>query len=107
MTYEVVLTTRAERELNQAADWWEQNRSVDEADRWYNGIVAAIQTLETNPDRCTIAREDVDILIPLRELHFGLGSRPTHRIVFTIRQNRVVVHAVRHHAQRDLTEDDL
>ncbi|MGE0375444.1 MAG: type II toxin-antitoxin system RelE/ParE family toxin [Planctomycetaceae bacterium] len=101
------MTTKAERELNKAADWWEHHRSVDEAQRWYNGIVAAIQSLETNPDRCCIAREDTDIHIPLRELHFGLGRRPTHRVVFTIRPGRVIIHAVRHYAQRDLTEDDL
>jgi len=107
MTYEVLLTTKVERELREAADWWEEYRSADEAERWYKGIVTAIQSLESNPQRCSIAREDTDLHIPLRELHYGLGSRPTHRVVFTIRPDRIVVHAVRHVAQRDLTEADL
>jgi len=107
MTYEVLLTTKAEQELRATADWWEDHRSADEAERWYTGIVSAIQSLEHNPLRCHVAREDSDLHIPLHELHFGLGSRPTHRVVFTLRPDRVVVHAIRHHAQRDLTEDDL
>jgi hypothetical protein len=39
-------------------------------------------------------------------LHFGLGSRPTHRAVFTIVNETVVVLTVRHAAQDRLQQSD-
>ena len=42
-----------------------------------------------------------------RELHFVLGSRPTHRAVFTIVHETVVVVTVRHAAQDRLQQSDM
>ncbi|MCH7729784.1 MAG: type II toxin-antitoxin system RelE/ParE family toxin, partial [Planctomycetes bacterium] len=66
-----------------------------------------IESLENDPDRCPLARENHRFAYEIRELHFGLASRPTHRIIFSIRPDAVVVLSVRHAAQQDLTEDDL
>lgn len=38
--------------------------------------------------------------LELHELHFGLRNKPTHRAVFEIRGDEVIVHSVRHLAQR-------
>jgi plasmid stabilization system protein ParE len=78
-----------------------------QAARWYAGFSAAIDSLAENPDRCPLARENDLFPYELRELHDGLGSRPTHRAVFTIRPDAVVILTIRHAAQKDLTPDDL
>lgn len=54
-----------------------------------------------------LAREKDAFPIEIRELRYGLGRRPTHRAVFAIRPNVVVIYAIQHLAQRDLTLDDL
>jgi len=43
----------------------------------------------------------------MHELHYGVGRKKTHRAIFAIRSHRVVIYAIRHLAQDDLTADDL
>jgi plasmid stabilization system protein ParE len=107
MTYHIRFTARADRELNAAADWWAQHRSPQQAARWYTGFSEAIYSLAENPHRCPLARENDCYPFEIREVHYGLGSHPTHRAVFTIRLDAVVILTIRHAAQADLTEDDL
>jgi hypothetical protein len=45
--------------------------------------------------------------IEIRELAYGLGRKPTHRALFAIRPDAVIVYAIRHTAQADVTPDDL
>jgi len=83
------------------------NRSAKQASRWYNGIRAAIASLDRFPERCALAAENDQFPYELRELYFGLGSRPTHRVVFTVAKQHVVVLAVRHTAQGRLEPKDV
>jgi len=107
MSYTVIVTKPAELELRQAALWWANNRSEEQANGWYDGFIDAIYSLENDPRRCPIARENDFVEKEIRELHYGLGSRPTHRAVFEIQGNRVLVLTIRHAAQQDLTPEDL
>ena len=107
MTYRVVFTERADRELDAASDWWAEHHSAEQAAQWYVGFSEAIDSLSDNPERFPIAQEDDRFPYEVRELHYGLSSRPTHRAVFTIQSDYVLVLTIRHHAQRDLTADDL
>ena len=43
----------------------------------------------------------------VRQMTYGLGSRPTHRALFVIRPDMVYVIAIRHLAQRAVSPDDL
>lgn len=99
MSRTVVVTEQAAREIEVIAEWWAHERSVEQAERWYTGIRQAITTLAEQPERCPLATEHLDFHYELREELFGVSSRPTHRIVFTIVKQTVVVLAVRHGAQ--------
>lgn len=107
MSYVVVVTEQAAHEMEEAAAWWARERSVEQAERWYAGIRQAISTLNQRPERYPTAPENSDFSYELRELHYGLGARPTHRVVFTIVKQTVIVLAVRHGAQDQLHPDDL
>jgi plasmid stabilization system protein ParE len=104
---QLVVTEPADRDIQEAFEWWRDHRSSEEAARWYDQIVRAIETLREAPERCPLARESELHPKGLRELHFGVSRRPTHRIVFTIDGDTVIVLRVRHSARRDLTLDDL
>jgi len=67
----------------------------------------ALNSLASNPHRCPLARESQALSLDLRELHYGLGSKPTHRAVFEILGDEVVIYSIRHSAQRDLTAKDF
>ncbi len=54
-----------------------------------------------------MSRESDDFPFETRDLYFGIGRRPTHRAVFTICHDKVLVIAIRHLAQRDLALDDF
>jgi len=43
----------------------------------------------------------------LRELHFGVGSRATHRVIYVVDDDAVRVLAVRHAAQEDAEPEEL
>jgi len=107
MSLRVLITEQAEREMQAAFDWWAEHRSKKQADRWYAGLAKAIAELSDNPERHGQARERDRFTYEIRDLLFGLGSRPTHRAVFTIRGEEVVVLTVRHLAQRDLLPHDI
>lgn len=107
MRYIVVTTERAAQEIENAAAWWARERSIEQADRWYQGIRLAIASLADSPERWALADENGSFRYELRELHYGLGSHPTHRVLFTILKETVVVLTVRHAAQRPIDPSDL
>lgn len=43
----------------------------------------------------------------LHQVAFGSGKRNTHRMIFAVRSDKVMVYAIRYLAQQELTVDDL
>jgi plasmid stabilization system protein ParE len=107
MSFAVITTERAARDVEEAAAWWASERSTEQARRWYVGILAAIASLGDAPERCPLATERELLPYELRELHFGLGAKPTHRVLFSIVQDTVIVATVRHAARGPVRPDDL
>lgn len=107
MTFRLVVLPRAKRQLSDAALWWADHRSLAEAARWLEKIEAAIQNLASDAERYSLARESAAFDFELRQMNFGVSRRPTHRVLFSIENDSVIVYAVRHLAQQDLTPDDL
>jgi plasmid stabilization system protein ParE len=107
MKYLDVLTNRAHADLDAAYSWWAENRSREQAEKWYNKFADAIESLDDEPDRYPLSYENNQFPFPIRDLRFGVGKRPTHRAVFTIRTDMVLVLAIRHLAQRAITPDEL
>jgi plasmid stabilization system protein ParE len=103
----VVISDRAAEEIQAAYDWWAEYRSLEQAVRWYNGILDHIEGLALNPIRCAKANESSRFPFEVRESHFGLGRRASHRILFTIRPECIYIMAVRHVSQAPLGPDDL
>jgi plasmid stabilization system protein ParE len=93
--------------MKSAFSWWAENRSQSQSKRWYAGLAKAIAKLSKNAERHRKSRETPHFNYLIRDLLFGLGRRPTHRAVFTIRGEEVFVLTVRHLAQRELSPDDI
>jgi plasmid stabilization system protein ParE len=100
MKYEVLLTNEAQENARAAFRWYAE-RSQEAADRWCDGLLTALASLESDPQRCPLANENARFPIELRQLLYGSGHRITHRIVFAIRPTTAVVHAIRHVTQGD------
>jgi len=107
VNFQVILLPRAEKQLYEAALWWSEHRTPDQAFRWLEGFEHAIQSLTENPTRYGFAPENEAFPFPLRQLNYGLGKHLTHRAVFEIRGDaKVLVHAIRHLAQDEISPQE-
>ena len=104
MRYEVDVTAQATGEAEEAY-LWILARSPAGAARWWNGLEAAILSLEEMPARCPLAPEDPEFEEEIRELLYGKREH-RYRILFTIRQDTVVVLHIRHGARKYLKGED-
>lgn len=89
--FEVLLSDSAKRDLRNNVDWWSEHISTSEAERWYVAILESIYSLERNPKRCLLARESKKLNVELHNLWFGLSSKQTHRVLFTVDGDQVNV----------------
>ena len=83
----------------------ERARSTVGAQRWYQKLRAAIQSLANSPERCGFAAEDEWYDGELRELIHG-KRRQAVRILFEVRGDEVVILRVRHANQDYLGPDE-
>jgi plasmid stabilization system protein ParE len=100
----VEITEPAKADIQEAYDWWSENRSAIQAAEWYERIFEAIATLQNMPERCPHVSEAGLSRAGVRQLLFGIGSRPTHRVIFhfDIDADTVTILRVRHHGQDEL-----
>lgn len=84
-TYRIEVSDTADAEADEAFLWL-VGRSADLAGRWYNGLLAAYQSLAQFPSRCPLAAENEAFeAVDVRQLLYGTG-RNTYRILFCIRE---------------------
>ena len=101
--FQVELTARSIRDLNQIYDYIDADQSTA-AFRWFNGLERAILTLEKNPARCALAPEGG------RLRHLLFGRKPhVYRVIFRIDETRktISVITIRHGARQALDVFDL
>ncbi len=107
MSLPVFLTARAQRDVDDAYDWWARHRSAEQARRWRDECVQAVDSLAEKHLLCGLAPERGEFAFDMRQLNFGLSRRPTHRVVFTVRPEMILELRVQHLAQRRLSPDDI
>ncbi len=104
MTYRDTVQHAAKLDMLEACRWISRD-SPAAANKWLNKIWKAIRTLESNPERCSLAWESEVFRQPLRQLLVG-KRRGVYRVLFQIRDDEVLVLHVRHGARQQLEEWD-
>ena len=107
MTLPVVILPEAEEALWTNAEWWAKTRSPEQALRWYDGFSDAILSLGDHPKRYPLARENDQFPYEVRVMNYGVSAHPTHRALYTVRPDAVVVISIRGAKQKDATPEDL
>ena len=103
MSHYLKFTDEAAEQLFSIAQWYaDTSQSLEIAAKWYDGFVDKLETLEENPHRGGLARENDKFDFELRELHYGSGKKSTHRALYRVVGNRIEILSIRHHAQRDV-----
>lgn len=93
-SYKIEITTTAEVEAEEAILWIRQF-SPDAAQKFSEGLIKAIKTLQNNPFRCPLAPENDFFYEEIRQLIYG-----KYRILMTIDNQTVYVLHIRHSSQR-------
>ncbi len=109
MAYKVELTPRATADADAAAGYIRQF-APGAAQRWFDGLVEAVLSLEEMPRRGPPAREAEALGVELRQLLYGRRAG-RYRILFRVYDEEeppvVRVVAIRHAAGDRLTPQDL
>jgi plasmid stabilization system protein ParE len=61
MAFRVEISPRAFDDLDEIARYIKRQASFEQAEGWFNGIIAAIRTLEDLPHRCRVADESREL----------------------------------------------
>ncbi len=99
--HRIELAATAKADLREATRWISDEASPAAADKWLARLYKTISTLERQPLRCPLADENDDFPEEIRVLLHG-KRHSKYRIVFTIREDTVVVLYVRHGARDQL-----
>ena len=92
--FNVVITRRAELDMQNAVNWWRDNRSPEQAEHWYTGILLAMESLSRMPQRCRVIKNSQQLGREVRQLLYGVRSTITHRVYFEIDGGQVIVYRV-------------
>lgn len=106
MAYRVVVTDKAEADIESILKWFDQQSATQAGARWYAQFVAKLETLENHPERCPIAVESVDIGQEIRELLLGRRGYK-YRVFFKMSGRSVVVLRVWHGSRDSITGKDV
>lgn len=107
MTYQIELSPSALADAEKAYLWYREH-DKQFADRWFQGLMKAVMSLEKLPARCAIAQESRDLDREVRHLVYRC-SNTTYRVFFGIsnEQDTVHVYRIRHTAQQPLSKTDF
>jgi plasmid stabilization system protein ParE len=103
--YRVVISATAKENLREGYQWAAKH-APETAARWLSRFQAALQTLSTSPERCSIAPETELVQRQIRQFLFG-RHRSIWRALFVIQGSEVHVLHVRRASMDTATPDQL
>lgn len=103
MPYRVVLTDKAEADVESVLKWFCDQRATEAGGRWYAQLMDKLDTLENHPSVAPAA-ESEDVGQEIREILLG-RRRYKYRILFRISGKSVVILRVWHGSRDSITHD--
>ena len=94
MKHVVKILPRAEADIERNAQWRADHHSVDQAVKWFLAVRSQILSLDEFSESHSLSYENDEFPHEIREKLVGLGSRPSYRAIFTIRDGTVLVVAL-------------
>ncbi len=106
MTYRIRITERARKDLDRLLGLLSEH-SPEAAHRLADRFDRAISRLETFPLSCGLARENPRSELELRHLLFWLYTKRKYRALFAVRDDEVVILAIRAPGEKDVRPEDF
>lgn len=89
LKFRVFVLPQARRDIDRNADWWAEHYSVELALKWSNAVYDQLETLANFPESNGLSAENGEFPYEIRDKLVGIGARPSHRAVFTIKDETV------------------
>jgi plasmid stabilization system protein ParE len=105
--YRLTILPQAKADVRRNAEWWAQHHSPEQAARWLDSIQTQLESIVDFPESHSLSAENDEFPYEIRDKLLGLGSRPSYRAVFTIKDDTVFVLTVRRSAQDVLRPSDV
>ncbi len=86
MAFRVEISPRAFNDLDEIAEYIKQRSSFEQAEKWFNGIIAAIRSLEHLPHRCLVAEESEELGQEVRVLLYGKRDR-RYKVYYSVQES--------------------
>lgn len=102
--YRVIILPAAEGDIAAAYQWLGE-QDAEAAVRWYNRLLEVIFSLDSFPERCSLAPESKSFHREIREIFHG-HRQHKYRVLFTVNADQVHVLHVRHGARLALSETE-
>ena len=112
MAFRVKVSLSAKTDADHAYAWMKEQYSEEQATKWFNGLVDAVNSLEEFPRRCPLSPESEELGLELRQLLYGKRSG-AFRVVFCIINDPisgddiVQVYCIRHGSRDKIKGSDL
>jgi plasmid stabilization system protein ParE len=103
MNYHIEILPEALSEIEESFRWIANNISSTNAELWYEDILDAVRSLESFPNRCSIAPEAQEFQQEIRQL--WVGKTRHYRVLFVVEVNQVFILHIRHSSRNFLTKD--
>ena len=105
MAKRVVFTKRFSQHLKSICDYIALE-SPKNALTWLERLESKLERIGEFPEAHPLARENADHKIELRQMMFGKG-RNKYRVIFTVKENDVVVLDIRHGTRKNHPPESL
>ena len=102
MTHKVRITPEAEADLCSIGDYIAAQHAPEAALRFIQRLRGRVESLKTFPEAYGVAPEAQAAGAEVRQLIHGM-----YRVLYTVDEQTVTIHAVRHGARRPLRPDEL
>jgi plasmid stabilization system protein ParE len=106
MTYDLVYTERAKRDLHNGVVEIARN-APQTAERWFEGFINALGRLRQEAPNFSLAPESGRCSVEVRQFIYRTKSRRANRALYTIRGGTVFILAIRRPGHDLLTEEEL
>jgi plasmid stabilization system protein ParE len=103
MNYQVEILPLALSEIEASFRWIADNVSATTAELWYEDLLEAVRSLESFPNRCTIAPEAQEFQQTIRQL--WVGKSRNYRVLFVVEAAQVFIIHIRHSSRAFLKKD--
>jgi plasmid stabilization system protein ParE len=103
MSYKVEILPQALSEIEDAFRWIADNVSAITVELWYEDLLAAVSSLKSFPNRCTIAPEAQEFQQEIRQR--WIGKSRNYRVLFVVEANQVFIVHIRHSSRAFLKKD--